>query len=150
MTRQRDMECTLTWMGHSTKANGRKISNMAKEKKHGLMEQCMRVITSMVRSMEWGTLSGVMDQSIKGSFTTTTLRVRESTDGQMEGHLEGSGRITRCMAEEYSLGQMVESMKENTLKTKSKVRVLSTGQMEGNTLDNGLMESNMEEERLKQ
>lgn len=43
MIRQRDLEYILTWTEQDTLVNGKKTNSMAKVKKHGLMEQCMKV-----------------------------------------------------------------------------------------------------------
>ena len=110
----KDMEYILTWMVPNTKASGRKISSMVKERRHGLMEQCMRVTIFMAKNTAKETLSGAMAQYTKGSSLITTLRERENTDGQMAEHSEDSGRTIRCMAEVCSHGLMEGSMKVNT------------------------------------
>lgn len=44
MTKLMAMECIRTWMEQNTKGTGKKISNMEKVKKHGLMVLFMKVI----------------------------------------------------------------------------------------------------------
>lgn len=54
------------------------------------------------------------------------------------------------MAKVFLLGLMADAMKVNTMMIRNKDMAFSLGQMEGNTKDNGLTESNMVLEHIKQ
>lgn len=46
MIRQKGMEYILIWMELNIKGNGKRINSMVREKKLGLMAQCMKVTMS--------------------------------------------------------------------------------------------------------
>jgi hypothetical protein len=111
---------TLTWMVLSTLDSGKKISSMVRERRAGLMVQCMKETIFKGRNKVRETSSGQTAQSTLDSSSTIILRALENTDGLMEEDITANGAITRCMAKVYSRGPMAENMKENTLKTRNR------------------------------
>jgi hypothetical protein len=146
MIKRMGMVSMYTWMELSILDSGKKINNMVKAEKLGLMAQCMKVIMSLARNKAKVYSSGQMGLYIKVNLLTTTLKALESIDGQMAEYTKVNGKIIRCMEEEYSSGQMEDNMKEIILRIRNKVMVSLIGLMADNTLENGLMANNMEEE----
>jgi hypothetical protein len=137
-------------MKHNIREPGKKINNMVKGRRPGLMGPCMREIIYWARNMARDVSDGLMALYTLASSLIIILKGLVSINGQMAGLIMVNGKIIKCMAKEYLLGLMGEDMRVNILKIKSKVKVHSTGQMEENMLDNGEMESSMEKDYLWQ
>jgi hypothetical protein len=73
--------------------------------------------TMMVKSMEKGDSSGVMEVSSQAISTTITSKAKELMNGMTEEGMKVTGRTTRWTAREYSLGQTAESMRESIKRT---------------------------------
>jgi|APCry1669188879_1035177.scaffolds.fasta_scaffold458136_2 hypothetical protein len=86
---------------------------MVKEKKHGLMEQCTKVITLWVGNMDMGNLCGQMDRNTQDNFSITTSKGRVTIHGLMEGNIKEIGATIKWMVEEFSHGLMDVDMKES-------------------------------------
>lgn len=91
------------------KENGKKISNTVKELKDGPMVLVTLVSISMVRSMEKGSLFGLIKVPILVNSMTTILRVMVSMSGQMVVSSMEIGSQIKWKAMVLSLGLMVES-----------------------------------------
>ena len=72
MIKLRDMESTCILMAPLMLGIGLRTSKMALEKKHGLMEQDMKVIIDLDSSMEKDTSHGQMAQVTKENSRTIT------------------------------------------------------------------------------
>ena len=75
MIRQKVTVFIHTWMELSIRVTGKKINSMGKVKRHGQTVPCMKVITSMARSMVEEHSNGQMDLSIPDSSSITTSKV---------------------------------------------------------------------------
>lgn len=150
MTKLKVTAFTLTKMALNTMDNGKMISNMAWEKKHGQMVLCTMETMSMARSMEEELSYGLMVQNIKDNFKIITLKALANINGLMVDLIMANGRTIKCMAKDSSCGLMEESTKGNILKIKNKVMVPSTGLMVENMLANGEMGNSMVKEPLLQ
>lgn len=71
-TRLMASESTVIWMALSMRENGKKISNMERELRHGQMEPAMKETMWKARSTAMESSHGLMDQHMKGSSLTTT------------------------------------------------------------------------------
>jgi hypothetical protein len=95
MIKLRAMVSILTWMVHSIKVLGKKISSMVKEEKLGQMELCMKETICKGRNKEWVFLNGLMDQYMMANSTITILREKANTVGQTDVHSLEHGKVTR-------------------------------------------------------
>lgn len=86
---------------------------MGREKKHGLMEQCTKVIILWGENMDMGNLCGLMDHNTLDNFSITILKGKVTTRGLMEENIKEIGATIKWMVEEFSYGLMDEDMKEN-------------------------------------
>jgi hypothetical protein len=73
------------------KVNGKKTSNMAKERKHGLMEHAMKATMLKVKRMVLESLYGLMALLTQESSLTITFMEEECTCGQTIDAMKESG-----------------------------------------------------------
>lgn len=139
------MEFTRIWTERDTKETGKPISKTVKEKKNGLMEQLMKVITNWAKNTGMASLSGLMDHTMMESFLATTSKESAFTSGQMEENIKVNGKITRWKAKECFHGLIKGSMKESIWMIRRKVSALFIGLTAENTLVSGQTESNTAE-----
>ena len=118
-------------MEPSIRASGKKISNMAMEKKPGQMVLVIKDNTKRAEKMDMGSSFGLTAQPTKEISLITIFTAQESTPGQIKGNIMANGKTIKCMAKEYLLGRMAECMMENILMIRSKVMEFLPGLMEG-------------------
>lgn len=117
-------EFTDTWMVPFTKGNGVKINNMARAKNHGLIMQCMKVITLRVLNTVRVDSLGQTTPVTKGNSLIITYRVMEYINGLTIDAIKVNGKITKCMVTEFSSGLMEGYTKDNILKIRRKAKEL--------------------------
>ena len=83
MIRRKGLESISIWMGRGIKGTGKKINNMARERRAGLMVQFTTEFISKERRKEKACFSGLMGASIRVISKTITSKVKEFTNGQM-------------------------------------------------------------------
>lgn len=120
------------------------INNMDMGYKSGKTEQITRETIDMGKSMERGSLPGLMDLNLKATFYKMAYKAKEFTNGRMEEHTLANGKITKCMALAYLNGLTAEYIKEIILKMRNKVMGYSSGQMEEGTKEHGTKAFKME------
>lgn len=96
-----------------------------------------RVITSMERSTDMESSTGLMDQTIKESSRITTFMAKDSISGAMAELTMASGSSTKCTALVSLPGTTVASMKESTTTIRSKARAPLFGLMDASTSEAG-------------
>ena len=106
-----DMEYTVTLMGPSTKESGKMISKKVMVGKNGQTRVVSREYTKMVRSMDSGSLYGLMERVMKATGNQTKCMGRGSSNGLMVGSTKVNTKMIRSMAMVSLLGQMAGDMK---------------------------------------
>jgi hypothetical protein len=124
-------------MALNMKANGKKINNMALEKRSGLMALSLKETTLTARNKEKGHSHGQMEAHTKVIFMKTIYMEEEFIAGLMAEYIMVLGNATKCMDMESLLGLMEGNMKANMLMIKNKGKECFNGQMAGNTLAAG-------------
>ena len=137
MIKPMDLEFIHIWMEPDTKDIGKKINNMAKAKKHGLMVLFMRESIRMEKSIIRECLGGQMEQSIMENSMIIIFTAKVAISGQMEESTMVIGDTTRCMEAESSGGQMEEGMRESMWMTRRQDKEHLSGQMGENILGCG-------------
>jgi len=124
------------------RGTGKKIFNMALEKRFGQTIQNMRENIVKGKNMVKVITSGQMALNITETGLKIRLKDMEHIHGSMEDNTLGHGKITTCMAMELIPGRMEESMKATMNKIKNMVTEYTNGLMEEDMKEIGLMESN--------
>lgn len=140
-TRLMDLVSTAISTEQSTKANGKKINNMGKALKPGLMEPSTRDSMLRERSTDTEHSHGLTVAYIKVSSSKITSREKEPTTGLTVESTTETGSTTKWKAKEFSHGQTAESTREHIVTTKKKVRESSFGQTVESTKEAGSMEN---------
>jgi len=130
-------------MVQSTRATGRKTSNMEKESRLGQMVHLIKECTKMEKSMAKVHSSGLMVATIRVTSLRIILRVQEHILGVTEEFTPVTGKITRWKAKVLSPGQMVAAIPAIMLMTRKRARACFTGQMAVNMTVNGSTENKM-------
>jgi len=121
----------------SMSGSGTTTSSMAVAKKLGLTTQFTLVSTPKEKSMDVALSNGLMDQSTRASFSTTTSKVQVSMSGPMVVATKEIGSLIECMEAANSIFQTVASTKVNTKKTRKMATESSFGQMVASIKENG-------------
>lgn len=137
-------ESTLILTELITTVNGWMTNSTVMGRKSGQMVLVIPETTLRVKSMVRDILNGLMAQTTKVTLRITTFMEKAFTTGLMEEDLTATGSTTRCMVKETLHGKMVDAMMVNTLKTKRKAREFLLGLMEEFTMDSGIWASSME------
>merc|ERR1712086_208497 len=111
MIRHMAMVFTAIWMELNTKEIGKRINNMDRVLKPGLMVPSMMVNMYMERSMDKVDSLGLMEAHILDNSKKITFKVTEHTTGLMADNLSDPGSIIKWKVMVHSPGLMVESMK---------------------------------------
>jgi hypothetical protein len=148
MIRLMDLEFIPIWMELDMKVIGKRINNMEKVLKLGLMVLHTEATTLKEKSMVTDNSHGQMAALIQGHLLKITLKDKESMSGVMEDAMKENGKITKWKVMECSLGLMEEDTKENTLMIKKKEMVFSIGLMVENMKDNGSTVNNTVKEYI--
>lgn len=93
------------------KANGMKINNMEKVSKLGRMAHLTKEVISKAKSTVKVYLNGRTAVHMKVPLLITTSKVMEFISGQMNVHIQGTGKTTKWMERVCLHGQMAEPTK---------------------------------------
>jgi hypothetical protein len=143
MTKQTDMESTLTLMELAMREIGLMTCNMELEKKAGPTALFIRENTWLEKSTDGACTDGTTAASTRANGLKTKSRGSDSTLGSTDVSIRESGLTIICMDQEFIPGRMVESMKEIIKMIKSMDSGSTHGQMVGGTRDTGLVENSM-------
>jgi hypothetical protein len=113
---------------------GKKINNMERVLRLGLMVHLTMDIILMERSMDLVNLLGLTRVSTTGILKKTILKAMASMSGPMEGSSMENGKTTKWMAMVNLTGLMSADTSANILMTRSKGMVFSTGLMVASTM----------------
>ena len=94
-------------------------------------------------------MNGLTKVFIMGIGQTTTLTVKENTDGQTAEFTLENGKIISCMEEGCILGLTAENTKVSILMIKRMDKDAIPGQMASAIMEGGKMENNTEKQSLQ-
>jgi hypothetical protein len=143
MIRLTDTAFILILMEPDIKATGRKISNMGKELRLGLMVQATKVTTLKEKNMVMESSPGLMEALMKGNFMKITSRVKECTSGLMVEFTKVNGKTTRWKEWEFLPGPMAANMRESISTIRRRAEEPSFGLTAESTMEIGKMENSM-------
>ena len=110
MIKHRARVYTLMVMGLSTRACGKAINSMGLASKYGLMVLNIKEIMFKEKNTVMVNSSGLMDQYIKETFSTTIFMDKGHINGAMGGNMKDSGEKTECTIAEYLNGPMEDNI----------------------------------------
>ena len=125
---------------------GTKISNMAKEKRRGQINQNMMEILSTEQNMDLESSHGQIIQAMSVNSSIITSAEKVSISGETSAAITDHGKKIRCTAVESSHGLTAAFILVTTLKTRKKVKAFSLGQMDADMKDLGRTGNKMVED----
>jgi len=105
------------------RVNGRKISNMDMDNRHGPMKQSIKESIKVEKNMEKVLFFGKMTVVMRDSLLRIIFTDLENMFGKMEEFMKDSGRTTKWREKVFLPGLMVENMKDNTRTIRRKALV---------------------------
>ena len=134
MIRHMDTDNILILMEHNMKVIGSMINSMELAKNTGQMVHSMRETISLVKKMVMDNSCGMINHLIVVILLIITFMVMEDIDGLTEENIVVIGNATKCMDKVSSLGLMAEDTKDSIMTIRNKDMVFSPGQMEDNMI----------------
>lgn len=107
------MEYIVTWTELDMKVIGKKINNMEKDLKHGLMEPAIEETMLKVKNTGQVVSLGLMEVLILVNSMIITLKESEFINGQTEENMMVNGKTTKWKVLVFSHGLMVENTKDS-------------------------------------
>ena len=114
-------------MAHAMRETGKRISNTARDWRHGLMELVMKETMLKERSTEQADSPGLMAVHTLVNSKRITLKEEVYTSGLMAESMKVNGKTIKWRDTEYSHGPMAEDTRESISMIRKKAKESFSG-----------------------